>query len=538
MTPEEVFDDGPVPEEPAPPTPGVRRIEPAIPARSAANTRRELPASAEAEEHVIACCLIPDSDTLLRAQEAGITGESFHFPRNHLIWDALIRLEQPTLETLLVELGADLPKVGGLPYLMQVTGKIPTTAHAAYFIAKVRECELRRRVIREAQRTVEEAYTPGGLDEFLQIATSRMEAVRTGSSTAADRAKQAKAALDLRRVKAATPPTEPVTRLYLAKKPIATPGNLVTLISRAKTGKTAVLGAATAAIIAAHHDRPSQDTLGFTAPHTTDAVIVIDTEQSPYDAYLCYHRSLKRAGQETDPDWLYHYSLVGCTPEQIKDAILAALASVGPVFTLILDGVADLVNSVNDEAECNGLVVWLRGIAVQYNCPIICVIHSNESVQSGDDGRGHLGKQLIRKAESNLLLKKTGEVTTVTSDKQRKAPITEKDGIAFQWSDEAQMHVSVKSDAPTTAVKGGRTKEFQVERFISIFPRSPEKAMTRQALLRYAQEITEVSDTSFRRALNQGVQDGILLRIEKPTGYVYHLSSFWTPKEPPDSTPE
>ena len=518
--PTESFDDGP---EPTAPNLGgdshdrgqtPRDVSPVIPSEPASRAERpsrQVPASAEAEEHVIACCLIEGSDTLLRATEAGVTDESFHFPRNRVIWSALCRLEQPTLETLLVELGTELPTIGGLPYLMQVTGKIPTTAHAGYFISKVRECELRRKVIREAQRTVEEAYTPGGLDEFLQIATSRMEAVKTGSSTAADRAKQAAANLALRRVRSASPPQEPVTRLYLAKKPIATPGNLVTLISRAKTGKTAVLGAATAAIIAAHHDRPSQDTLGFTAPHTQDAVVVIDTEQSPYDAYLCYHRSLKRAGQDTDPDWLYHYSLVGCTPEQIKESILAALASCGPVFTLILDGVADLVNSVNDEAECNGLVVWLRALAVRHDCPIICVIHSNESVQSGDDGRGHLGKQLIRKAESNLLLKKTGEVTTVTSDKQRKAPITEKDGVAFQWSDEAQMHVSCSTVKEES--KLGRPPKYDQVAMLACFPAPTEPGRPLGQVHRVIRELPcGISERAFKDWVAKWIDTGEVVR--------------------------
>jgi hypothetical protein len=70
------------------------------------------------------------------------------------------------------------------------------------------------------------------------------------------------------------------------------------------------------------------------------------------------------------------------------------------------------------------------------------VIHSNEGLKSGDDGRGHLGKQLTRKAESNLLLKKEGETTAITSEKQRKAPITAADGVAFKWSDEEGRHIS------------------------------------------------------------------------------------------------
>lgn len=271
------------------------------------------------------------------------------------------------------------------------------------------------------------------------------------------------AAMLARKVKVSNPPAEPITRLFLAGKPIATPGNLVTIISKAKTGKTAALGGAVAAIIAASLNRTDLDTLGFTASNPDNkAVVVIDTEQSPFDAWTCYQRSLKRAETETDPEWLHHYALVGYSVPQLKRALaLSAKIIVNPVatpettpstqskgiFCIILDGVADFVLSVNDEAESSEFISELRALSVQYDCPIICVIHSNEAVKAGDDGRGHLGKQLTRKAESNLLLKKVGDVTVITSEKQRKAPITEDDGIAFKWSDAEQRHVTCQSGA-------------------------------------------------------------------------------------------
>jgi len=49
-----------------------------------------------------------------------------------------------------------------------VTGKIPTTAHAGYFIEKVREKHLLRELIKTATSAVEQAYGfNGGLEEFI-----------------------------------------------------------------------------------------------------------------------------------------------------------------------------------------------------------------------------------------------------------------------------------------------------------------------------------------------------------------------------------
>lgn len=82
---------------------------------------------------------------------------------------------------------------------------------------------------------------------------------------------------------------------------------------------------------------------------------------------------------------------------------------------------------------------------IRFDCPIICVIHDNEGRDPNGDGRGHLGKQLMRKAESNLRLKKTEEVTVVFSEKMRRAPIFEKDGPRFRWDDSAGMHVTCET---------------------------------------------------------------------------------------------
>jgi len=135
---------------------------------------RSPPHSAEAEEHVIACCLLDGSDSIARCLEARISAESFYFPANRLLFEVMLELYQKnppvSLEILAEELKTrrQLEAVGGFPYLMQVTGKIPTTAHAGYFIEKVREKHLLRELIKTATGAVEQAYSfTGGLEEFV-----------------------------------------------------------------------------------------------------------------------------------------------------------------------------------------------------------------------------------------------------------------------------------------------------------------------------------------------------------------------------------
>jgi hypothetical protein len=363
-----------------------------------------------------------------------------------------------------------------------------------------------------------------------QHARATLEAITTGSPLPAQPVKSPAAiALDKHlaasRVKFATPPPEPQTRLFLAGKPIATPGNLVTVIAKSKTGKTASLGAAVAAILGAHYDRPDIDTFKFTAPHTDEAVILFDTEQSPYDAWTCHKRTMERAGGVQEPDWPHHYALVGDSAKTLRDCLPVALATAREkhkgVFALILDGVADFVASVNDEAECNDFVTYLRKLAVDYNTPIICVIHSNEGIKTGDDGRGHLGKQLTRKAESNLLLKKVGEVTTITSEKQRKAPITEADQVAFKWSDEHGRHVSCANpEAPKKAA--GRRKLNTIEEFWDVLPKPGTRPLSAGQIHRVANDLKTVKLQTFKDLLAEAVTDGKLERsFVDGAGFLY-----------------
>ncbi|HRG56273.1 MAG TPA: DnaB-like helicase N-terminal domain-containing protein, partial [Lacunisphaera sp.] len=135
---------------------------------------RSPPHSAEAEEHVIACCLLDGNDTIARCLEARLAADSFYFPANRLLFEIIVELYQKgtavMLETLAEELKTrrQLEAVGGFAYLMQVTGKIPTTAHAGYFIEKVREKHLLRELIKAATGAVEQAYSfTGGLEEFV-----------------------------------------------------------------------------------------------------------------------------------------------------------------------------------------------------------------------------------------------------------------------------------------------------------------------------------------------------------------------------------
>lgn len=140
---------------------------PALQTLEGGTAERTPPHSVEAEEHVLACCLLEDSggENIARCLEEKISGKAFYAsaytrPLFELIVELYRKSPPVTLPVLVEELRSrrQLEAVGGMPYLMQITGKIPTSAHLGYFIAKLKERWILRDLIRDATDAVEQCY--------------------------------------------------------------------------------------------------------------------------------------------------------------------------------------------------------------------------------------------------------------------------------------------------------------------------------------------------------------------------------------------
>ena len=132
------------------------------------------PHSIEAEEYLLSCCLLDGSDSIARCLEAKLPGAAFYSSANRLIYEKLCELYQknpPVDVAVLAEelkTSRQLESIGGFAYLTQISGRIPTTAQAQYFIEKVRELYLLRELIKVATGAVENCYSyQGGLEEFI-----------------------------------------------------------------------------------------------------------------------------------------------------------------------------------------------------------------------------------------------------------------------------------------------------------------------------------------------------------------------------------
>ncbi len=141
---------------------------------AAGSAGRTLPHSLEAEEYLLSCCLLDGAEVVARCLEAKIVPESFYDSKHGVVFAQLLDLynRQVSIDVSVVaeelKTARKLDQIGGYAFLTQVSGRIPTTAQAGYFIEKVREQALLRDIIRSATGAVEDCYGfTGGIDEFV-----------------------------------------------------------------------------------------------------------------------------------------------------------------------------------------------------------------------------------------------------------------------------------------------------------------------------------------------------------------------------------
>jgi replicative DNA helicase len=130
------------------------------------------PNSIPAEEAVIGSVLL-DNDSLNIALET-LSDEDFYRPAHQIIfqamrslWERREAIDLVTLSQKLKGLG-QLEVVGGFTALSQLASMIPSAANITFYARLVKECSLKRRVIREGMEMVHEAFQEtGDIEEFL-----------------------------------------------------------------------------------------------------------------------------------------------------------------------------------------------------------------------------------------------------------------------------------------------------------------------------------------------------------------------------------
>jgi hypothetical protein len=181
--------------------------------------------------------------------------------------------------------------------------------------------------------------------------------------------------------------------------PLVTYGNFCAIVGASKSMKSFLKSALLACYVGGQAQNYFVDIKG----HKTEGkyVIDIDTEQGKYHV----QKAVKRVNTMIGGDYK-GYKGFALRPNTAKERvafiewILAESEYSGKVGLLSIDGVADLVEDVNDLKASNEITQKLMTWSNDYNIAIITVIHKNFG---SEKATGHLGSSVLKKAECSLL---------------------------------------------------------------------------------------------------------------------------------------
>lgn len=160
------------------------------------------------------------------------------------------------------------------------------------------------------------------------------------------------------------------------------------------------------------------------------ACVLFDTEQTKYQLYNNVRQAMESVNISIVPDYVYVFSLVEVARQERWHYIELTLRELyykhGGIHLIVIDGIADMIDSVNMETPAIKLLEDLMQLASVYSVLVICVIHF---LENGMKLRGHLGSELQRKASSILLVERKK-----TSDSMLIRPIKMRDGDQFKVS--------------------------------------------------------------------------------------------------------
>ena len=249
---------------------------------------------------------------------------------------------------------------------------------------------------------------------------------------------------------------EPYYMLEYNGVPFSTIGGIQAISGQKKNGKTFVLAQLMAAILGNGTERTEQFLPGLRVPERTidylghePRVLYVDTEMEKLNSARVLRRvhwlcdwDLKTPQERFSVLWLKNMPRDGQEEAHVRRyrLILAAIESVQPDIVFI-DGIRDLLSSINDEQTAVKILSELSSLAEDRHMCIWNALHQNPRMNSdGEDSkmRGWTGTELGNKVSDTLISIKTKTDNGVTfTVKQQDARGKDIDDWKFEVTDDA-----------------------------------------------------------------------------------------------------
>lgn len=208
--------------------------------------------------------------------------------------------------------------------------------------------------------------------------------------------------LHLRRFNSLYVPDKETPIFTINEKIVGTLENFVVVTGVVKSGKSTFLSAIAASAIYYN------DIFGMkiNLPKDKQKIAYFDTESSAFDMWRQMERIKKFSRRDYLPDELFDaYNVREDNPNDIIKLINTYLEN-NVCGVLIIDGLLDLCENMNDEGEAKRVTNWLKRITKQFKILIICVIHLGKK---DNNTLGHVGSAADRYCQSCIEVSKDKE---------------------------------------------------------------------------------------------------------------------------------
>ena len=249
---------------------------------------------------------------------------------------------------------------------------------------------------------------------------------------------------------------EPYTMLEYNGVPFSKVGGLAAISGQKKNGKSFVLTQLMAAILGNGCEKTQRYLPGLTVPERTieylghePKVLYVDTEMEKLSSAKVLRRvhwlcdwDMKYPNERFSVLWLKNMPKDGekRAHQQRFDMIRMAMDAIQP-DVMFVDGLRDLLASINDEESITTTLDYFGGIAEERNMSIWLALHQNPQRKNDDDEakmRGWAGTELGNKVSDTLVSIKTKTADSVTfTVKQQDARDKDIDDWKFEITDDA-----------------------------------------------------------------------------------------------------
>ncbi|MFN3315235.1 MAG: hypothetical protein ACK40K_00330 [Raineya sp.] len=286
-----------------------------------------------------------------------------------------------------------------------------------------------------------------------------------------------------------------------------------------KAGKTSVASVMLACCLTPN---PTFDTLGMKGKYCEGKpIIYIDSEQSRRSSKKILERIKRLLNTDKSPSNLFLYNFRHLSFEELKKCFELLLSHHKGSFLWFLDGISDMVKSVNNEEEAKTLIHYLNSKVETEKTAFILFLHEN-STSSNDKMRGHLGSEAQRKCFATISISKDRK-TQIHSIKSVECRETRNfDEVLFRF-DEATKSMITLQGAEYEKAK----KELETERIEDLWDTAsvlkPNEKVNNKTLCERIELYKGWKRTSIMKAIKEMVQFGIIEKEEKSKNEVYYF---------------